>query len=451
MGFLKLGERSIPSRTRSLATAATDADSNAQSSMVDGDSAGLNDITSSPPPRQFSPIERLPVELLQRIFILSRNPNLPLVSHTLLGSLSSPYICQLFFASTVLDDSIPTHEYRRAVSTFLTRRFVTPPFLERVEDILWNKKYNELFCATFPSPTRKTPWNTGFQFTGSPEYNRWWYVQSYITSPLDDNGGVGAIETEYVEAGSHRMIDGKLDLRSVPFPNILLLPPFKKSRFEIIREIMYRNPDAYVGVSSGSRAQAWSRKVLEMAIRARCGSMVYLLTHHFYVQIEAHHVKLALLPPDYGDIASLAPDFTPQQATISTEEDMNALEIVKSAQGRNGATHPPKRSPEGFLQVMSDWKSNKKECDPLKQGWPKHTQEMEDSLRILWIFEPLYFADSAEKFIGRNSGALFPTAITSTRLVRDEEIWEAAIKQRGPLLDWLVAVGKPAASLLRSL
>ncbi|KAK6354631.1 hypothetical protein TWF696_003771 [Orbilia brochopaga] len=445
MGFLKRGKQSLRSR------------SNMAALPVAAPSTSAPEPAAPSPPVTASRLEHLPVEILQRIFLTSRNPDLALVSPYLLRVLSSSYLRSAFFTTTILDESLSVPEYRAALSSLLTRRFFTLEVLERVEALLWEPHFRARILAEHPSAqpfplahdstsdtwslSEPCPWTFSVQVPGQDREG------------TDDDGDPNEPEpvvrrTMYLPSLKYRVAWQLLDLRTMHFPkHRFLLPPYTPKKMEFLSALSRRMPDFWAGVTFEDRG-VWCSRAMEIAVRKRCAAMVYLLLCDFHTSLDIRHIRLALLPPDNGDIASLEPEWSRQPNTVSRKDDKIMLKTVMQMRYPHA---PEAEAFTEFVETMKDWR----ECGGrlTEIGWPPYSPDLEDGLRVLWAIDQVGPGGRTSIGAGIRApaqylSAAFPSMIGELDVLSDEVLWEAAVEQRGPLLDWLMALGSPPVSLV---
>ncbi|KAK6333776.1 hypothetical protein TWF730_003959 [Orbilia blumenaviensis] len=455
MGFLELGKRSRPRRQKVVASEQPATISMASQSL---------DLTPTANFRT-TPFERLPVELLQRIFLFSYNPELPFTNRFFLSILSSQYLIQTFTSSAILDDALSKQRYRTVMSNILTRRFLTLQFLENLEDTLWNKYLKAEFGAHVPATAQ------GYRLERVEEDRTMGNLEYTFTEDIE---GPSEAETEkigvYVPVLDYRMVLGKLDLRTVAFPRDRLLnPPFTLEKIKLISALVARIPSFWTDLIAGDEGKWWGSRLLEIAIRKRCAAMVDFLANFCYVRVEPIHLRAAVIPWDHGDTGWLEPEFSRGgSGPVDRGEDVEMMKSLRILYKKPGTTEESSVSGiDGFIKGMNAWKKGKGGL--VKSGWGYHEDEIEDSLRVLWVLDQVverkgryrihgstdfanvdhFEEETAPWMLGENR--YFPTGITESPLMADEKVWEAARREKGVYWKWLMKVGTPPAGFLGSL
>ncbi|RVD80441.1 uncharacterized protein DFL_008338 [Arthrobotrys flagrans] len=460
MGFLELGKRSKHYRRPRPAVVSKEPPSSVMSSQSE-----FLDLTPTANFRT-TPFERLPVELLQRIFLFSYNTELPFTNRFLLSILSSPYLIQTFASSAVLDDALSTRQYRIVISSILTRRFLTLQFLENLETALWNKYFKAEFEALVPATSQ------GYRLENVEEDRNMGHLEFTFVDmeSIEDATEVSEREVEkvgiYVPVLDCRMILGKLDLRTIPFPKIRLLnPPFTLEKVKLISALATRMPSFWVDLIAGDEGKWWGSRLLEIAVRRRCAAMVDFLANFCYVRVEPMHLRAAVMPWDHGNTGWLEPEFSKGgRGSVVQGED---VEMMRALRGLGKKPVPMEGTSnsgiDGFVKGMRAWKNGK---GLVKSGWGQHEPEIEDSLRILWALDQVverkgryrihgstdfanvdhFEEETAPWLLGENR--YFPTGIAESPLMADEKVWEAARQEKGVYWRWLMKVGAPPAGFL---
>ncbi|KAF3281544.1 hypothetical protein TWF970_002101 [Orbilia oligospora] len=461
MGFLELGKRSKHTRRPRLAVV-----SKKPSSTVMSSRSQSLDLTPTATFRT-TLFERLPVELLQRIFLFSYNPELPFTNHFFLSILSSPYLIQTFASSAVLDDALSKRDYKIVISNILTRRFFNLQFLENLETTLWNKYFKAEFEAHVPTTSQ------GYRLEKVEESQNMGHLEYTFMESTEDDVDSGQREVEkvgvYVPVLDYRMILGKFDLRTIAFPKTRLLhPPFTLEKIKLISALAIRMPSFWVDLIAGDEGKWWGNKLLEMAVRKRCATMVDFLANFCYVRVEPVHLRAAVMPWDHGNTEWLEPEFSRGgRGPVAREED---VEMMKSLRGLDKKSGPMEEGSNsgvvGFVRGMEAWKKGKGGL--IKSGWGQHEPEIEDSLRILWVLDQVverkgryrihgstdfanvdhFEEETTPWLLGENR--YFPTGIAESPLMADEKVWEAARQEKGIYWRWLLKVGTPPAGFLGS-
>ncbi|KAK6534010.1 hypothetical protein TWF281_005350 [Arthrobotrys megalospora] len=452
MGFVELGKRSRPSRRPKLVVS-EEPPSNSMSAQP-------LDLTPTATFRT-TPFERLPVELLQRIFLFSYNPELPFTNRFFLSILSSPYLVQTFTSSAVLDEALSKQQYKIVISNLLTRRFFTLQFLENLENTLWIKRFKAEFGAHVPDTLQ------GFRLDAVEEDRNMGNLEYTFTNHSEDTSEAEVEKVGvYVPVLDYRMILGKLDLRTIAFPRTRLLdPPFTLEKVRLISALAVRMPSFWTDLIAGDEGKWWGSRLLEIAVRKRCAAMVDFLANSCYVRVEPVHLRAAVIPWNHGNTGWLEPEFSKGvRGPVIQGEDIEMLKTLQSLHKKSRTLGDTNNSGIGsFVKGMEAWKKGK---GLVKSGWGNHEPEIEDSLRILWVLDQVverkgryrihgstdfahvdhFEEETAPWMLGENR--YFPTGIAESPLVADEKVWEAARQEKGVYWRWLMKVGTPPAGFL---
>ncbi|KAK6509774.1 hypothetical protein TWF481_004504 [Arthrobotrys musiformis] len=462
MGFLELGKRSKHSRRpRTVVPKEKQASTSA---LMSSQSLDLTPTATF----RTTPFERLPVELLQRIFLFSYNPELPFTNRFFLSILSSPYLIQTFTSSAVLDDALSKRDYKIIVSNILTRKFFTLQFLENLENTLWSKYFKAEFEAHVPTTAQ------GYQLEKVEEDRNMGHLEYTFTESVEDGASDGEREVEkvgvYVPVMDYRMILGKFDLRTIAFPRDRLLnPPFTLEKVKLISALATRMPSFWVDLIAGDEGKWWGSRLLEIAVRKRCAVMVDFLANFCYVRVEPAHLRAAVMPWDHGNTGWLEPEFSNGgKGTVSRGEDVEMMKALRGLDRKSGPMEGSSNSGiDGFVKGMGAWKNGKGGL--VKAGWGQYEPEIEDSLRMLWVLDQVverkgryrihgstdfanvdhFEEETAPWLLGENR--YFPTGIAESPLMADEKVWEAARQEKGVYWRWLMKVGTPPAEFLGSI
>ncbi|KAK6356768.1 hypothetical protein TWF718_001110 [Orbilia javanica] len=458
MGFLELGKRSRHSRRPRPVVVPKESPS-----TMSSQSQSL-DLTPTATFRT-TPFERLPVELLQRIFLFSYNPELPFTNRFFLSILSSPYLIQTFASSAVLDDALSKQQYKIVMSNILTRRFFTLQFLENLETTLWDKCFKAEFEAHTPSTSQ------GYKLENLEEDRHMGHLE--YTFVEDSDGATDPSEREvekigvYVPVLDYRVILGKLDLRTIAFPKDRLLnPPFTLEKVKLISALTARMPSFWVDLIAGDEGKWWGSRLLEIAVRKRCATMVDFLANACYVRVEPMHLRAAVMPWDHGNTGWLEPEFSRgERGPVIREKDVEMMKALRTLDREPGPMEGTSGSGiDGFVKGMKAWKNGKGGL--ISSGWGQYETEIEDSLRILWVLEKTverkgryrihgstdfasvdhFEEETAPWLLGENR--YFPTGIAESPLMADEKVWEAGRQEKGVYWRWLMKVGTPPAGFL---
>ncbi|EPS39836.1 hypothetical protein H072_6321 [Dactylellina haptotyla CBS 200.50] len=424
MGFLELGKRSIPSRREKAARK--------RATTNDAGATLANDTLDLAPTSTFrtTPFERLPIEILQRIFLFSYNPDFPLVNRFFLSILSSPYLVYTLVSSAVLDKGLSQDEYQAILSTFIARRFFSLEFMYQLEESLWDQYFKLEVNAKYPYAEDNTP----------PESadGRISRMAKYSPNPesLDSQVEIILSETEY------RVIFGKLDLEGTIIPyKKMLEPPYTVARIEIAIGMVKRMHHLLRTPKAGSSID----RLIEIAIRKRCAAMVYFLVKEFHFTLEPRHVRAALVPTDLLESGWLEPEIS-RGHIVSMKEDAELFKVFDRAVNSSGLEHM-RHTYKQLGQLQSQFAAGDK-------AWSEPGLELEGSLRVFWAMLCLVPVGSDEEesigwMVHGKETTDFPANISRAGVFSDKVVWNAAIKNKtdGSLLRFLMRVGTPAAGL----
>ncbi|KAF3920122.1 hypothetical protein AA313_de0202377 [Arthrobotrys entomopaga] len=455
MGFLELGRRSrAPSSLSNLNAL--------RAAATFTISAGENAITSLEPTSTFrtSAFEKLPLEVLQKIFAFSHNPDLPFTNSFLLTVLSSSFLTRHFFETLILDHSLTNAEYTTHLVNFMNRRFFTREFLTTVENNLWAKHFGPSLFSEYPHAKAVETED----ITKLPSFGRIHYLPHTLLPLLDQPIAIEHMETEHLSALQYRVIFSKLDLRTIPFPKErLLLPPYTIEKVTFIKMLAERKPYMWMGVD-----KAWYGRAMEIAVALRSATMVFILKKLFNIDFEENTARLALLPAGDPLRAYLEPELS-RGSEMSQEEDYEMFSVIDVMEGDKDSWLPDMGGGWGRLECsildMTDGVSWFRDTDRAEVTVADDWHSFKNSLRILaaiGVLKWCQWLNVGEReyrdrgILGelRAVGGIQPGPRRGPHigLVYDVLLWERALQnKKGSLFKWLLVQGMPPEEVFQLL
>ncbi|EWC47440.1 hypothetical protein DRE_00408 [Drechslerella stenobrocha 248] len=433
MGFLKPGRRSLRTSANTNSSVDTSSSSTPMASGADG-------ITALQPGS--SPLERLPVELLQQVFLLSYNPKLALSSRYLLNNLSSPYLHTEVVCSAILDDGLSKDEYRAIMADFLTRRFFTREFLLRIEAKLWDGHFRELFAAVYPG-AHEDPYKLWTLLTPSPP--------SLFPSSAPERPQI-----HHISPMEQRMACGMLDLRTIRFPlKRLLLPPYSVEKTLLLLHLADRTDRPLIPEHSDQESYDVALDAYNIAVGRRCSAMVAFILHQAHMGRSWVNPAAALLPPCRGQTWSGA-DPLHEDGPVDQRADVEALKMVITFVSCR-RTDPPYRYLllDEFLQAMREWESGDPDGMLLRMGWSEYSADIAHGLRVIWAMIAAFKFkngdmpgiinyDESHGYCNRVKLMALPWSFGKIKFLAERNIWEAALHMEDKgLLKWMISATTP--------